>query len=384
MPNTLLTPTDAARLAQMIYGGLTQNDPAQIIARYGNGIGNLFSPAGGTISGRTGVLIGHRNSNFAMVLDGRGRYAGQKVVTIRGTQMESGRDWLSNINVAIDSGPGGHVVHAGFHRVYRSIVDGVRSGIGTGSPSMVHVIGHSLGGAIASNLALDLSRGVHTVAMYTFGAPRAGMVGHARDLSTRLGSRLKRVYNVSDPVPMVPLFPFLHTPYPGDGLRVGSSGNSISASHHDIGRYITHVDGKTWPSLARASRRTDTHVENIEEALDMASRYSTIPGGSMAFWALSKSLGLILDLVGGSVMLAASAAATALDMVASLLTRAAQIASRAGEWILGWVRSAMRWLGREVATTATEITQAFLRYVLNLIFSRVSSLARRAIDVLPG
>ena len=65
MPQTHLTPKDAAHLAQVVYGGLKQEDPRQILARYGNEIGSSFSPASGTIDGKTGAVF-KRVSNFAI------------------------------------------------------------------------------------------------------------------------------------------------------------------------------------------------------------------------------------------------------------------------------------------------------------------------------
>ena len=103
MADKYLTPTDAALLAQMVYGGLSADDPSEIIARYKHGseIKSKISPLGGPIKGESGALI-KPESNFAMVLAGRDSYAGDTIVTIRGTDLK--RDWLTNFNVGTDTG----------------------------------------------------------------------------------------------------------------------------------------------------------------------------------------------------------------------------------------------------------------------------------------
>ena len=384
MPQTHLTPKDAAHLAQVVYGGLKQEDPRQILARYGNEIGSSFSPASGTIDGKTGAIF-KRVSNFAMVLNGKGRYAGHRVVTIRGTDFPSLSDWLTNGNVAVAKGPGGNLVHAGFNRVYKSIIGPVTSALGDASGGPVHVCGHSLGGAIANNLAMDLKLAGHDVALYTFGAPRSGYLGHATDLTTKIGkNNIKRVYNISDPVPMVPIFPFMHPPFPGDGIRVGTPTDMIWTSHHSMLKYISIMGSHTWTNVADAGQKIDTRWETVEDALFEAGKYTNVPGGSWALWALGKALGLIMESVGGLGMLAITGAVTAVDLVASMLIKAVQIAGQIGEWVLSWIKTALEWLGREVMVSAADITRSFLRYVLNLMYARIAGIARQALDRLPG
>ena len=383
MPNKLLTPKDAAHLAQVVYGGLRQEDPRQIMARYGNDIGANFSPSSGTIDGKTGAIF-KRTSNFAMVLEGKGRYAGHRVVTIRGTDFPSLSDWLTNGNVALAKGPGGNLVHAGFNRVYKSIIGPIVAALGGASGGPVHVCGHSLGGAIGNNVALDLKLSGHDVALYTFGAPRSGYVGHATDLTTKLGKRnIKRVYNISDPVPMVPIFPFIHPPYPGDGLRIGAPTDMIWTSHHSMLKYISTMGDQQWSNVSDASDNVSTRWESVEDALYWAGKYTSVPGGSWAMWALGKALGLIIKAIGGVAMIAITGAVTAIDLVAALLIKAVQIAGQIGDWVLDWIKLALRWLGKEVMTTAADVTRAFLKYLLNMLYSRVATMARRAIDVLP-
>lgn len=77
--------------------------------------------------------------------------------------------------------------------------------------TMVHCIGHSLGGAIA-NLAAEWAANTlnKKVKLYTFGSPRVGFAsgGFANKLTTALlPENIHRVYHNNDPVPMIPTFP---------------------------------------------------------------------------------------------------------------------------------------------------------------------------------
>ena len=280
-------------------------------------------------------------------------------------------------------GPGGYPVHAGFNRVYRSLILDVKRDVAKNPSGRVHVVGHSLGGGIATNVALDLRLAGRDIALYTFGAPRAGLEPSARQLTNLLQPKnLKRVYNISDPVPMIPIFPFMHAPVPGDGLRIGKPTDIVWTSHHSMNQYIKIMRQQSdWAALARHGEGVMGRFESIDSALQAAARWTRIPGASWGMAALTKALGMIIKAAGGTAMMAASGAVTAIDLIASMMIRAAEIASNVGNWILSWVKSALRWLGREVAVTAADITRAFLRYVLNLIFgARIAGLARRAID----
>jgi len=383
VPQSLLPPEDAARLAQMVYGGLRRDNAAEVIARYGNGMNRRFAPVSGTIEGETGAWI-KRTSNFAMVLDRAGQHAGEKVVAIRGTEFSSGRDWLSNFNAGHDCGPGGWLVHAGFNRVYKSIVREIKAALNAGgTPGAVHVVGHSLGGAIAAITALDLQRSGNTVALYTYGAPRPGMSEFSTRITGEMPGRIFRVYNIADPVPMVPIFPFLHAPYPGDGIRIGGSTGSISASMHDMTRYVDLSKGLTWTNLIRQGRTYEVQ-RGVEYWLNEAGRNTSIPGGAMAYWALGKALSLIIKAIGGSIMATVSDAITAVDLIASLMLKAVQVAGKISEWVVSWIRTALRWAGRTVADSAGKITRAFLVFVLQLVFGPLSLAARQAIAALRG
>ncbi|MDF4400902.1 hypothetical protein P3406_24495 [Vibrio parahaemolyticus] len=49
---------------------------------------------------------------FAVIGFGKGKYKGDLVISIRGTQ--NANDWVTNLNVGLKGSPNGSIAHAGF------------------------------------------------------------------------------------------------------------------------------------------------------------------------------------------------------------------------------------------------------------------------------
>ena len=80
---------------------------------------------------------------------GKGRFKGQAFVAIKGTA--SLYDALSDLNAGVRSSHTGFSVHQGFYYAFNSIQSELQQFIrGLKSTSVVHCVGHSLGGAIAT------------------------------------------------------------------------------------------------------------------------------------------------------------------------------------------------------------------------------------------
>ncbi len=106
---------------------------------------------------------------------------------------------------------------------------------------------------------------MNPVKLYTFGAPRAGLWRFAKRFTTKVGtSNIHRVYHATDPVPMIPIYPFLHAPLPGLGHYLASSESIVSAAAHDMGMYIKSVGESSWESLQGLAPpySVETVVEN--------------------------------------------------------------------------------------------------------------------------
>ena len=255
MPNNPLAPHDAARLADAVYLGLEVDDVDEFRRRSSSSLMRTYNPSSNLIMGRTGPT---RRSNFAVVLDKIG--TNEKVVAIRGTDFPSPNDWLTNFNCGIQPGPNNQPAHAGFLFAYRSIIRAIRAGVGTGSskPDIVHVVGHSLGGSIANHVAVDLKMRGHNPVLYTFGAPRVGHQGYASDVSTKLRGNIYRVYDFADPVPMLPMWPFVHAPSSGESIRIGSNSALVSVGQHSMEtNYVPAMEqSNNWNLLRNTSSST--------------------------------------------------------------------------------------------------------------------------------
>ncbi|MEM7189063.1 MAG: hypothetical protein AAF439_05580, partial [Pseudomonadota bacterium] len=197
----------------------------------------------------------------------------------------------------------------------------------------------------------------------------------------RLKGRIYRVHDRGDPVPMIPLFPFVHAPLFGSSYLVGPNRSSISADHHAMDKsYIVSADkAGTWNAMRTAF--DDSRLQfGPAYWLERAGEATRIPGAGWGLWALGKALEAILKVIGVGLQALIGTPMTVLDMLAWALERAVQIGSEISEWIMTWVRRAMSWMGRAIEVGET-VTGAFLRYVLGLFLRAMAAAARGALDL---
>lgn len=132
----------------------------------------------------------------------------------------------------------------GFSSIYKSLRVGasdsaasvrsaIKSYISAGTATSVTVTGHSLGGALAELVGLDVA--LNTSAkpvLYTFASPRVGEELWAYDYKTHISTSY-RVYNSTDIVPDLPLWPFEQVK---TGFKLTPNthvvSTSIACSHH--------------------------------------------------------------------------------------------------------------------------------------------------------
>jgi|AntRauTorckE6833_2_1112554.scaffolds.fasta_scaffold04094_6 hypothetical protein len=128
------------------------------------------------------------------------------IIAYRGT--DSDLDWKHNYKFKLKKLEKPDVrVHRGFYNQYKSLEDIIHEYIEFNklSSSKFMIIGHSLGGAVASicSLLLKYKYPEMVVKCYTFGSPRAGDKSFA-NLHEKLVPETLRVVNCNDPVTMVP------------------------------------------------------------------------------------------------------------------------------------------------------------------------------------
>ncbi|HET7332957.1 lipase family protein [Dyella sp.] len=383
---TELSPIQAAEIATSTYI-LRLSDDMDAAGDAAPSISHTFDiPGGVRLTGVTGVGI-QKRMGFGFTAWGQGARQGECLIAVRGTHPTSVYDWLSNFRMGGITGPSGYIVHTGFWRAAQSVLPQVARQLRGRTPSALHVVGHSLGGAMATLIADSLSGIGCKVRLYTFGAPRCGLEAHAEYLTSRLGEDdIYRVYHDTDPVPMIPLFPYFHVPYGSNAYRLKGSGTLISVPAHSMpNAYEKSVAGCTWSSLPVILPRHSS-FEKASEWLANAAKDSGpfIMRSAAALQLILSALDWILKqvghAVGAGIGTALFAGTTVLDTLARLLYSGALQSIRLAEAVRNLLSAAMRFMGRAVVATV-EITVAFVEYVLGLLFRFLSSMARRALDM---
>ena len=383
----LLTPQQAAAIARGVYRLRDENVDAVQGRGQSLGCEGLFSPAPDSrFEAQSGAIFWKKLTGFGYVAQGEGAFAGDLLIATRGTQTRT--DWLANLNGAMQLGPSGLPVHAGFNEVWKSFAPQLRLLLRGRNPARIHCVGHSLGGALATLNADLLTAGhVADVVLYSFGAPRTGSIVFAKSLSQRLAQQqVHRVWHPADPVPMIPLFPYWHLPMGPGGLGVASTSNALVSIHaHHMGTsYEPGVQGASWdapvPSGAPADegqrvQRWLTHAGAGQPGVAFGSATLLAMIGRALRWLLAAAGQLVM----GAVGLALTAGATLLDQLAWLLGQAALMSKGMAVQLKALIGAIFRFLGRPLVGAA-DVTTAFLRWVLALLYESLRSVALRAMQ----
>ena len=170
------------------------------------------------------------------------RRDGELVVALRGT--DSYADLISDAHVTSAPPPfaaGSGRCDAGAAELYQSIQKQVRDVVEAERPRALRVVGHSLGGAVAVLLALDLaSCGAAPVALYTFGSIRPG------DWRFRRCFRRAPIeaWRIEHPRDLVPHWPPVWFGYRqvGARVRVLLHGADEPLEQHSMERYCHAVE----------------------------------------------------------------------------------------------------------------------------------------------
>jgi hypothetical protein len=370
-----LSPSQAAKLANSAYATLGSRTP-NIAAAAAAGV-NRDVFAIDTSKVFTGVTGFGTRTNFGYCAFGKkGSREGECVISVRGTNMPSGSDWLTNAKFSGDHGPNGHMVHQGFNQLTKSILPQLRNELLNKKLSAIHLVGHSLGGSTATLLADALKSHVDMY-LYTFGAPRAGGAEHAQYLTQKLKpNNIFRVYHDTDPVPMVPVFPYTHCPVGADSYLLKGSGMVIWPGAHSMDLYEKNCGG-SWGALNTIAHRRFS-LETIDDVLKQAG---AVPGGflsSMLMRLIVKALRMIMEAAGMLTGLALLGTATIVDQLAYILTKGVQIAGATADIMKSLITQIMRFLGVVVGESVS-LTQVFLRWLTEKLFATLSGLARQAL-----
>ncbi|KKO45327.1 lipase [Arsukibacterium ikkense] len=384
-----LTPRVAAELADIVYqierpsaSGIYRLNMANYEVRNCFNFDLSEGPVRG-VSGGSLFSLFNKTTGFALVGKGINQFANDYVVTIRGTHIN--RDWLTNGNIGLTGGDNNTMVHAGFNKAFNSMkkaLEKILAPLLSGNASAtVHCVGHSLGGALASLTADWLKNNYKcNVNLYTFGAPRVGMHAFSKKHTGTLNA-IYRCTHGADPVPMIPLWPFVHAPYAGTEYRL-DSGSGISVEAHGMAEnkapgYLNTANSRSWQALNQRSSLNLEQVRLKYENRNQAS-FST-------YWA-DKISGALITLLKDAgyytAVMAQAAIGTGLtfyDLLARSLESIAKASTHFAEQARGLLGH-MLVFARQAVTTVTELSFRFIRWVFDKTLVALYRSARDAIS----
>lgn len=378
---TLVSPSLAANMASDIY--TVQQDSAQLFLMRPEFLKKVEGkrPLQATVGSR---LINTRDA-FGVCALGAGSYQNDIFLIFRGsTSANYYADWINNARVGVERSETGALVHLGFNHIFLSMLAQLREFIDA-NPTVtgtIHCIGHSLGGAVAT-LAADWvkSNRLNPVKLYTFGAPRVSFEGFAQQVTRKLSaSNIFRVYHHSDPVPMIPIFPFIHAPSPGEGYRIDFGSGLMSVEAHGMAHYIRSTRDKPWLALQAGSRAQYSDGDLEQWLKSDAPVNSANPGiweriNDALVWVLKKLTVAAL----APLQVAMTGALTIADRIAYLLREAIDFSADVGFWVLRLMRRIMQALGMNVAGTTEQLTRQLMGWVLSQLSNRMAEHAQRAV-----
>nr|WP_321404850.1 lipase family protein [uncultured Desulfobacter sp.] len=381
-----VSPSVAAQLAADVYA-VQDNFELNVFLQH-----PIFSQSAGnaqSFKATVGSRLINTRDGFCVAARGGKGHKNDLFLMFRGsTTSNYGADWVSNFRIGVQSSPGG-MVHVGFFHIFNSLRPDLERFIhqqGAGPANRVdniHCIGHSLGGAVASIAASWARRSTKkNVFLYTFGAPKPGFGGFAADLTSQLGpANIHRTYHATDPVPMIPLYPFAHPPRPGYGHFRGSSNSVLSAGAHDMVEYIRSVKGLGWramqsvPPAVGFDKVVEKWLESDRSLNPLnADTWSWIDAGLE--YVLKKILGAAAVAVQGIFVGTLSIA----DKIAWLLAEGIEFVVDAGKWVLLLMQKMMRILGMKVVQTIQELTRTLMRIILERIMGKITREAHKALQ----
>ncbi|WP_281561286.1 lipase family protein [Thalassomonas sp. RHCl1] len=375
-----LIASDLAAAAYNIKGSLPKNYHLELAPETEKHF--KFNLSEHIYTGTSGGFFCRQATGFVLIGQGYSReHKNDHVIAIRGT--DSLADALTDITCHSCNSDNGASVHTGFQSTFASFRSGLmayfnQAGLFNGN-TIVHCVGHSLGGALASLTAdwikTEFKRNVY---LYTFGAPRVGKKDYAISNSARVKKMFRCVHG-ADPVPKMPVWPFYHAPINGHEYILSRAQGIDPKAHFMDGTpgYINTANVNDWESLhcqaaCSVSQRVVLNYQNRTE-----TTYSS-------FWADKIAAALMTLMIdGGAASIIASLQATGatIGTVYDIMARALVDISK----IIGMEKQLKGVLGYMLvfagksAYIPIEFTYKFIRWVFTVTIGRLQKAAKLAL-----
>jgi len=382
---SLLTPNLAVELSDVSYQVTKSNSVGIFEVAVSKNLANHFkfdlstSPIAGTSGGYIAKVKGQQ-SGFALVGQGKStQYKNDIVIAVRGTNFTSLNDLSTDARASTSSTERGSLVHAGFNSVFESMKNELSQYINlVPAGATLHCVGHSLGGAIASLIADWAKQKLVNVKLYTIGAPKVGFSDFALKHTNSLGQEnIFRCTKGCDPVPMVPVWPFVHAPYNGYEYRVDNSG-FINPIKHRVKYYKQNMLSNDWSSYQRIVSF------NSYKRVTLDARLSHQVSRDL-FWMnrLSEALLTLLRQLGGGIasriQSGISNGLNFYDQIAMVLSDVSLHNATFTGQLQGLLAHMLVFSG-QIGREVKELSYEFISWVLRKTLQVVNRLARKALS----
>lgn len=300
-------------------------------------------------------------NQMGFVSRGTGRRKRELLITFRGSNRLKDDFLYIDGAFALGTSPKGFAVHGGFAKVFQSCLPRIEKIISGFHFDTIHCVGHSMGGALATLCAEHFLETNITTYLYTFGAPRVGMLPHARYMEEHLGGRLNRYYYAGDVVTWLPMLPFVHM----TGKRLLSPNAS----------YASHIGYMSDNGLVLADRhKTPNTAQSWSEAESLIRQGTNVGGGvgmeSRAWRYFTQALHKILYTVGAAMGLTLIPSITVVDQVVACISYFITQDPNRRPLIVSWLTGSFQALGRVVKISKDKFV-AMLRYMLGLMLNQL-------------
>lgn len=166
------------------------------------------------------------------------------VIAVPGTDVHNALDLLRDADTWPMAVPGLGMMHAGFGEGGEALWEKINPLFGR-QWALVTYVGHSLGGAIAENLAAwhALMRSKQQFRVVTFGCPRLAWLNPTFPALLKLGTEQVEYRNAGDPVLVEPPL-WLGFHHGARGIKMGAAISGVdSLANHAMALYVSRLGG---------------------------------------------------------------------------------------------------------------------------------------------
>ena len=205
----------------------------------------------------------------------------------------------------------------------------------------------------------------------------------ANKLSTHPSLGVKnifRVYHSSDPVSMIPLFPFIHAPQPGGEYYINKT-LTVNPWAHKMASYTRSLHNvNNWSAIRNPHPSIDAHIEQWMNS-DETWRYCGLNTHNlgMAMQAIQLIIKDAMTQAWNAAGLAATAGITILDQLSLAVSRAAKVSKEKEGMLIKILGRILKMIGLKVGPKQS-LTLAFIQYVFRSLSFALNRSVRIALS----